>query len=170
MDGDVITSSAATMTNTTLVNVPQWVIDLHNYRKSLFMKIVEPVIVYLLGPVVEDEIPHHMHSTDIYQEALQEALDDRRRLGFLPNYVGDVSSFRETSMSFATLVMMFTIMTCVLLVFLSCFYHNQKTAPLFASPRRHRLPKLVPPPLPVEGTFSWIKVCFYLSDEEVCFV
>lgn len=166
MDGDVITSSAATMTNTTLVNVPQWVINLHNYRKSLFMKIVEPVIVYLLGPVVEDEIPRHTHSTDIYQEAL----DDRRRLGFLPNYVEDVSSFRETSMSFATLVMMFTIMTCVLLVFLSCFYHNQKTAPLFASPRRHRLPKLVPPPLPVDGTFSWIKVCFYLSDEEVCFV
>ena len=85
----------------------------------------------------------------------------------MPDYVEDVSAFRETSMTFATLVMLFTIMTCVLLVFLSCFYHNQKTSPLFASPRRNRLPKLVPPPLPVEGTFSWIQVCFYMSDEEM---
>lgn len=70
-------------------------------------------------------------------------------------------------MSFATLTMLFTTMSCVLIVFLSCFYHNQKTSPLFISPRRHRLPRLVPPPLPVDGTFSWIKVCFYMSDEEV---
>jgi len=137
----------------TVVHVPQWVIDLHNFRTSLFLKTVEPIIVYFVGPLEQEQTINTMY--------------ERRRLGFLPNYVEDVSAFRETSMSFATLAMLFTIMTCVLIVFLSCFYHNQKTSPLFASPRRHRLPKLVPPPLPVDGTFSWIKVCFYMSDEEV---
>jgi len=161
-----------------MVQLPEWVVNLHNFRKSLFLKTIEPIIVYLLGPV-EDEplIPlSQLHapdqiftstSTTSTSEKIAIVEDHRRRLGFLPNYVEDASSFRETSMSFATLAMMFTIMTCVLLIFLSCFYHNQKTAPLFASPRRHRLPKLVPPPLPVDGTFSWIKVCFYMSDEEV---
>ena len=92
---------------------------------------------------------------------------NHRRLGFLPAYIEDVSSYRETSMSFATLVMLFTIMSCLMAVFLSCFYHNQKTSPLFISPRRHRLPKLVPPPLPVDRFFSWIKVILFMSDEEV---
>jgi len=58
-------------------------------------------------------------------------------------------------------------MSCILLILLSCFYHNQKTSPLFISPRRHRLPKLVPPPLPVAGYFDWVRVCFYLSDQEI---
>ena len=164
-------ASAAVGTTTTMVILPQWVVNLHNFRTSLFLKTIEPIIVYLFGPV-EDEplIPlsqlHASTSTPTF-EKIANMEDHRRRLGFLPNYVEDASSFKETSMSFATLAMMFTIMTCVLLIFLSCFYHNQKTAPLFASPRRHRLPKLVPPPLPVDGTFSWIKVCFYMSDEEV---
>jgi len=92
---------------------------------------------------------------------------NHRRLGFLPAYIEDVSAYRETSMSFATLVMLFTIMSCLMVVFLSCFYHNQKTSPLFISPRRHRLPKLVPPPLPVDRFFSWIKVILFMSDEEV---
>ena len=92
---------------------------------------------------------------------------NHRRLGFLPAYIDDLSSFRETSMSFATLMMLFTIMSCLMIVFLSCFYHNQKTSPLFISPRRHRLPKLVPPPLPVDRFFSWIKVILFMSDEEV---
>ena len=70
-------------------------------------------------------------------------------------------------MSFATLVMLFVTMSAVFVIFLSCFYHNQVTSPLFISPRRHRLPKLVPPPLPVQGYFSWVKVCFYMSDEEI---
>lgn len=90
-----------------------------------------------------------------------------RRLGFLPSYVSNVKAFKETTMSFATLMMLFVTMFTVFLVFLSCFYHNQKTSPLFISPRRHRLPKLVPPPLPVDGYFSWMKICFYLSDEEI---
>lgn len=92
----------------------------------------------------------------------------RRRLGFLPSYVTDVDeTYRETSLSFATLIMLISTMFMVFLIFLSCFYHNQKTSPLFISPRRHRLPKLVPPALPVDGYLSWVKVCFYLSDEEI---
>jgi hypothetical protein len=156
---------------TTAINIPQWVIDVHNFRNSLFLKTIEPIIVYLLGPLEETEtydnvpLPFELQA----QVPLEEytSTSPRRKLGFMPEYVEDVSAFRETSMTFATLAMLFTIMTCVLLVFLSCFYHNQKTSPLFASPRRNRLPKLVPPPLPVEGTFSWIKVCFYMSDEEI---
>jgi hypothetical protein len=74
---------------------------------------------------------------------------------------------QATNFSFATLLMLFLTLNCVFLIFLSCFYHNQKTSPLFISPRRHRLPKLVPPPLPVDGYFSWVKVCLYLSDEEI---
>jgi hypothetical protein len=139
------------------VPLPQWVVDFHQFRKSLFLRTVEPIIEYLLGPAQDEQETY----------VSQDFPNDRRRLGLLPHYVQDINVYRETSMSFATLVMLFTIMTCVLLIFLSCFYHNQKTSPLFASPRRHRLPKLVPPPLPVDGTFSWIKVCFYMSDEEV---
>lgn len=139
------------------VPLPQWVVDFHQFRKSLFLRTVEPIIEYLLGPAQDEQETY----------VSQDFPNGRRRLGLLPHYVQDINVYRETSMSFATLVMLFTIMTCVLLIFLSCFYHNQKTSPLFASPRRHRLPKLVPPPLPVDGTFSWIKVCFYMSDEEV---
>jgi hypothetical protein len=50
----------------------------------------------------------------------------RRQLGFLPDYVEDASSIRETSMSFATLITLFATMASILLIFLSCFYHNQK--------------------------------------------
>jgi len=150
------------------------------------MKVVEPVIVYLLGPVEDGididinmninqhEDPHFYNDHHFYNplphygplplNTLTTTHNNnhtqRRQLSFLPSYVEDVSAFRETSMSFATLAMLFTIMTCVLIVFMSCFYHNQKTSPLFASPRRHRLPRLVPPPLPVDGIFSWVSVLF----------
>lgn len=127
------------------------------------------MIVTLLGPVVM------LHEN---QEILGEPVDlttidsgsvdaEHRRLGFLPSYVEDVGSFRETSMSFATLTMLFVIMSCLMMIFISCFYHNQKTSPSFTSPRRHRLPKLVPPPLPVDGFMSWAKICLFLSDEEI---
>ena len=182
-------------TNLTVIEVPEWVINVHNFRQDLFLKVVEPIIVFMLGPVEDggveqpnyhDNSNHNMY--DPFQQYQQQQYQEftpmttitnnnittatttsysNRRLNFLPNYVEDVSAFRETSMSFATLTMLFTIMTCIMIVFLSCFYHNQKTSPLFISPRRHRLPRLVPPPLPVDGTFSWIKVCFYISDEEV---
>lgn len=165
-------------THPTVIEVPEWVIHLHDYRKRLFLKIVEPVIVFILGPLADevdqqsqDQLPHSIHYNDhVHQRHLYQPSDMipnaaayspytlpyRRRLGFLPNYVEDVSAFRETSMSFATLTMLFTIMTCLFIVFLSCFYHNQKTSPLFISPRRNRLPRLVPPPLPVDGIFSWV--------------
>ena len=138
-------------------SIPQWLIDVHEYRQKVFLRVVEPIIVSLFGPVVEEQ----------EQYTYANATSDHRRLGFLPNYVEDVSSFHETSMSFATLTMLFVISVCTMLIFASCFYHNQKTSPLFVSPRRHRLPKLVPPPLPVDGAFSWVRVCFFLSDEEV---
>ena len=138
--------------------------DLHEWRNEVFLTKIEPVVVYFLGEVEEEfELYDNSRPRDIHGFVESE----RRRLGYLPDYVYDASAYKETSMSFATLMMLFTIMSCILIVFLSCFYHNQKTSPLFSSPRRHRLPKLVPPPLPVEGTFSWIKICFFISDEEV---
>lgn len=133
-------------------SIPQWLIDVHEYRQKVFLQVVEPVIVFLLGPVEEEQ------QENILDTAFN-ATKDHRRLGFLPNYVEDVSSFHETSMSFATLCMLFVIMSCTMLIFASCFYHDQKTSPLFISPRRHRLPKLVPPPLPVDGAFSWVRQC-----------
>ena len=148
-----------TMDSSTPLTIPQWLIDAHEYRQRVFLRVVEPIICALLGPVEEE---HTAFTAASYKEE-----SDHRRLGFLPNYIEDVSSFHETSMSFATLCMLFVIMSSTMLIFVSCFYHNQKTSPLFISPRRHRLPKLVPPPLPVDGAFSWVRVCFFLSDEEV---
>lgn len=149
---------------TTAIQIPQWVIELHDFRQRLFLRTVEPIIQLLLGPTAAAEEEDDRH----YDYHTAAAVDStHRRLGFLPSYVEDVSYLRATSMSFATLTMMYIFMTIILLVFLSCFYHNQKTSPLFVSPRRHRLPKLVPPPLPVDWAFSWVKVCFFISDEEI---
>ena len=139
--------------------IPQWVIDVHEYRKKVFLLVVEPVIVALLGPVEEEQEDVHVFEMSLSSLDCQGCADEEhRRLGFLPKYVEDVSAFHETSMSFATLCMLFVIMTCTMLIFASCFYHDQKTSPLFISPRRHRLPKLVPPPLPVDGAFSWVSL------------
>ena len=132
--------------STSVVSVPEWVVELQQWREETFLKFIEPVIVGILGPVAEN------------RDGSQITDESHRRLSFLPSYVNDVNAFRETSMSFATLLMLYVIMCCVMLVFLSCFYHNQKTSPLFISPRRHRLPKLVPPPLPVGGIFSWVSI------------
>jgi hypothetical protein len=128
---------------------PAWMVDFIAFRNRLFLQTVEPVIVMLVGPVEEEETA---------AMTLRVPVDEtHRRLSFLPTYVEDINAFRETSMSFATLMMLFVIMGCLLLIFLSCFYHNQKTSPLFISPRRHRLPKLVPPPLPIDGYFDWVR-------------
>ena len=148
-----MTMNATVMgSNSTAIAIPQWITAVHHWRTRIFLKIIEPIIVTLLGPVEEEQDFDHGAS----MEYAPVALADHRRLSILPNYVEDVDAFRETSMSFATLAMLFLIMTCTFLIFLSCFYHNQKTSPLFISPRRHRLPNLVPPPLPVEGPFSWV--------------
>ena len=182
----------AATTPKTAVKIPEWVINIHTFRQRLFMQIVEPVIVFILGPVEDDfnnstnisidetfdpefdtgtsslydsfhhqqdRYDHHHPYTPYINESTYNLVHNnnlRRKLSFLPNYVEDARQFRETTMSFATLAMLFTIMTSVMFVFLSCFYHNQQTSPLFISPRRHRLPRLVPPPLPVDGTFSWV--------------
>ena len=160
----------------TAISVPQWVIDLHDFRQRLFLRTIEPIIELFLGPASASSNNNyninnnHDHYYDYNYDPTETtaAVDaQHRRLSFLPSYVEDVNYLRTNSMTFATLCMMLMIMTIISIVFLSCFYHNQKTAPLFVSPRRHRLPNLVPPPLPVDGPFSWVKVCLFISDEEV---
>lgn len=171
---------------------PDWMIQFVEFRKRLFLRTVEPIIVTMLGPVVDENeeqpslgettygnlstmteamegVDYFDHHTNVssaignsnrsswsFNYVTRQEMNMHRRLSFLPSYVEDINQYRETSMSFATLAMLFVLMSCMLLVFLSCFYHNQKTSPLFISPRRHRLPKLVPPPLPVDGYFSWV--------------
>jgi len=173
-DATTTTAAAAEAMDGTAISVPQWVIDLHDFRQRLFLRTIEPIIELLLGPAAAHN-NHHNHNNHNYTEygyddarIITDTVDaQHRRLSFLPSYVEDVSYLRANSMTFATLSMMLFIMSIISLVFLSCFYHNQKTAPLFVSPRRHRLPKLVPPPLPVDGPFSWVKVCLFISDEEI---
>ena len=172
------------------IRAPEWMYWLVDFRQRLFLQTVEPIIVALLGPATLSEQSTSATQEDAYHfsrsllssfdssvrlasspssSALHALSSDahHRRLGFFPDYIYNAEAVTVTSMSFATLMMLFVTLSCVFLVFLSCFYHNQKTSPLFVSPRRHRLPKLVPPPLPVDGYFSWVKVCFFLSDEEV---
>eukprot|EP00586_Coscinodiscus_wailesii_P016281 CAMPEP_0172519154 /NCGR_PEP_ID=MMETSP1066-20121228/291244_1 /TAXON_ID=671091 /ORGANISM="Coscinodiscus wailesii, Strain CCMP2513" /LENGTH=176 /DNA_ID=CAMNT_0013301681 /DNA_START=1891 /DNA_END=2421 /DNA_ORIENTATION=+ len=113
---------------------PEWMYELQSFRKQLFLKTVEPIIVYLLGPVETEEAPtenRHHQKTHNSSSTVPEALSNdivrtaetatspapRRRLGFLPNYVEDVSKFRETSVSFATLAMLFVMMIGLMLLF-----------------------------------------------------
>ena len=168
-----MTTIEAIIPSDTTTAAPQWMYKVMAFRKALFLQTIEPVIVTLLGPVVPDH--HHDHNYDMasstnhsmWTPSSSNNDTSHRRLNFLPSYISHVEAFHETSMSFATLIMLFLTLSAVFLVSLACFFHNQKTSPLFVSPRRHRLPKLVPPPLPVDGYFSWIPVCFYLSDEEI---
>ena len=190
MNSPIFNSTGTAAANNNEIQIPQWMIEMHYMRKRLFLRVVEPIIVLLLGPmsttdnndyyeqnqqynseftteiIIDSEFDNNIDNNILNQQ--QQYQDHHhRRLSFLPAYVDDVNYLRASSMSFATLTMMYLIMSVILLVFLSCFYHNQKTSPLFVSPRRHRLPKLVPPPLPVDGAFSWVKVCLFISDEEV---
>ncbi len=176
-----------------MIEIPQWMIEAHHFRRRLFLRTVEPIIVFLLGPVdrdfgfdyhddnMDDNATNHYYQHYYNGEdsslssfsSSSSSSSSRRRLSFLPSWVDNPNysnnSHTSMTMTFATLTMMYIIMSVILLVFLSCFYHNQKTSPLFVSPRRHRLPKLVPPPLPVDGAFRWMKVCLLMSDEEVRF-
>jgi hypothetical protein len=161
--------------------IPEWVVTVHEFRKRLFLSVVEPVVLFLLGPVdpsLEDSSTTVSHFHNPYpndtNEVGYEVDEHHRRLGVIPSYFKDKFDsiqfkieYVPISMSFASFAMLFFVLGCLMLVFLSCFYHNQKTSPLFVSPRRHRLPKLVPPPLPVDSFFSWIKIMFFLADEEV---
>ncbi|KAL3943621.1 MAG: hypothetical protein SGBAC_002289 [Bacillariaceae sp.] len=149
---------------------PNWMVQFVNFRKQLFLQTVEPVIVTLLGPVEEELQDNFLYEEEFSYQAVGNVSGvdaTHRRLSFLPSYVEDAEFERETTMTMASCAVLFMIMGCISLVFLSCFYHDQKTSPLFISPRRHRLPKLVPPPLPIDGYFTWIKVCFLISDEEI---
>ena len=158
---------------------PEWMIELMKFQHYVFLNTVEPIIVRLLGPVDPSLpfSPHFKKSQQILAKYSNQSqryqypylIDDEqsdlhqnnRRLDYLPafvkNKIDDTTYFQETSMSFATFTMLLFIMSCILMVFLNCFYHNQKTSPLFISPRRHRLPNLVPPPLPVDGFFKWVR-------------
>ena len=178
-----VSSSSSSSSNTSSVYVPTaptWMVEFMAFRQRLFLQTVEPIIIQILGPIEDDNETETSwastasatmkHETSLIfgendndnnnyyeHELLYNNETMHRRLGFLPEYIENASSSRfETSMSFATLITLFGTMSCLLLIFLSCFYHNQKTSPLFISPRRHRLPKLVPPPLPVEGYFDWV--------------
>lgn len=167
----VISNETASPSLSYVPTTPEWMVEFIAFRQRLFLKIVEPIIVMILpyeDDIIGDSKPLKDSATDFSGENYEHRNETmHRRLGFLPDYVENASSVRETSMSFSTLITLFVTMSCILLIFLSCFYHNQKTSPLFISPRRHRLPKLVPPPLPVEGYFDWVKICFYLSDQEI---
>ena len=152
-------------TETIVTSAPNWMVEFVEFRQRLFLRTVEPIIVTILGPVEDEESWVDTTANDFSGYEYNETL--HRRLGFLPSYVENASAYRETSMSFATLITLFASMSCIFVVFLSCFYHNQKTSPLFTSPRRHRLPRLVPPPLPIDGYFDWVSdffsgnFCFY---------
>ena len=143
-------SSAENHTTT----APTWMVEFIAFRQRLFLQTVEPIIVTILGPGEEEQ--HWMKTTANGLSSYEYNETLHRRLGFLPEYVENASAYRETSMSFATLITLFVSMSCIFVVFLSCFYHNQRTSPLFISPRRHRLPRLVPPPLPIDGYFDWV--------------
>ena len=165
------------MTNGTNATAPAWMIEFVNFRKRLFMQTVEPIIVALLGPVSSEEggyvgFPQTSYVDVQYNDTKWQAESDHRRLSFefdfIPNYVDDPYSYRETSMSFATLMMLIMLMSCMLVIFLACFYHNQKTSPLFISPRRHRLPRLVPPPLPIDGYFDWVSLIMPECKKHCC--
>ena len=150
--------------------VQSWLRSVAHFRQSVFDRCIEPAVVALLGPVVEEEPEEEVDFpplTSLFASQEQHEYQQHRRLGLLPSYLSNVNAFHETSMSFATLIMLVFTMAAIFCIFLSCFYHNQKTSPLFISPRRHRLPRLVPPALPVDGYISWVKVCFYMSDEEI---
>eukprot|EP00977_Amphora_coffeiformis_P007985 scaffold1803_cov92-Amphora_coffeaeformis.AAC.8 len=113
------TTATATTTTTTITSMtmmmnatifpttnataaPQWMYNFVAFRKRLFLQTIEPIIVLLLGPCEDDdeattaETLHAPH-TDLHH----------RRLNFVPSYVSDLKAYKETSMSFATLMMLF---------------------------------------------------------------
>ena len=55
----------------------------------------------------------------------------------------------------------------IIICFLACYAHSQRTAPLFLSPRLHHVPHLVPPRPPVFPLSSWLLVCLQISDDEL---
>ena len=159
-------------------NIREWAIYLDNSRREWFLTLIEPLVQCILGPLQSDEMGAAVHTVEqqegpydgenilLFSEN-DESEHIHRRLSFLPEYVRNVKIYQETSMSFATLFVLFFLLSCLMMVFLSCFYHNQKTSPMFISPRRHRLPNLVPPPLPVDSMFSWVQIILFMSDEEI---
>ncbi|GMI08684.1 hypothetical protein TrLO_g12663 [Triparma laevis f. longispina] len=90
-----------------------------------------------------------------------------RRLLFSPSWLSSTSTQLETTMTLASFVSLLFLSLLLYITFLSCFQHSLLTSPMFNSTRRHRLPNLVPVPLPRNSFTGWIKICFYMSDEEI---
>jgi hypothetical protein len=83
------------------------------------------------------------------------------------SYLTTVDTAQEKSMSLSTFFSLLFFSAGFVIMFLACFVHSQRTSPLFSAPRRHRLPHLVPPPLPVKSLLSWSRVAFFIDDEEI---
>ena len=105
-----------------LFQVPRWMVAVVDFRKEIFQYYLEPAIVTLLGPLEGEESKKEniFHSLTLqHPDADEYALNHtHRRLGFLPSYVSNVKAFKETSMSFATLMMLFVTMFTIFLIFL----------------------------------------------------
>lgn len=92
---------------------------------------------------------------------------EERRLASYPSYLEATSTQLDTKMTIASFFFLAVIAFVMIGTFVSCFMHSLLTSPLFTSARRHRLPLLVPPPLPTRTFLGWAKACFYMSDEEI---
>ena len=156
-------------------------------RQELFLSLVEPVIQFILG-TLDTTIPKIYKSTNFIlnksllsktrefasSNATDEEISHAKKLSYIPDYihnmslinvtalvpdyVGNVPNAREISTSFATLAALFLWMSCMMFIFPNCLHHNQKTSTLFISPRRHRIPKLIPPTLPIDGFLNELKL------------
>ena len=91
----------------------------------------------------------------------------RRGLASYPSYLEATSTQLDTKMNIVSFFFLAIIALVMIGTFVSCFMHSLLTSPLFTSARRHRLPLLVPPPLPTQTFLGWAKACFYMSDEEI---
>ena len=114
----VISNETASPSLSYVPTTPEWMVEFIAFRQRLFLKIVEPIIVMIL-PYEDDIIGDSKSLEDSATEFSGENYEHRnetmhRRLGFLPDYVENASSVRETSMSFSTLITLFVTMSCIL--------------------------------------------------------
>ena len=59
-------STAADANINNEIQIPQWMIEMHYMRKRLFLRVVEPIIVLLLGPITTD------NNDDYYEQNQQQ--------------------------------------------------------------------------------------------------
>ena len=99
-------------------NIREWAIYLDNSRREWFLTLIEPLVQCILGPLQSDEMGAAVHTVEqqegpydgenilLFSEN-DESEHIHRRLSFLPEYVRNVKIYQETSMSFATLFVLF---------------------------------------------------------------